>query len=242
MRVAVCVSGACRAKGSLTRNIERLKSKFRGADFYYATWDSYQDAFRSAFLDEECRIFPEPRSHYHPYFDIDPEHHVSGWYRKTVEWVKSGGKDRREWTSHHVKQILIHAWLADAIKANYDVLVRTRFDAFVSRCANFGPYLEDTYSSGRANCFGTTRPDGFDQVFEVDIAPGSLHSHWTLDHIIIHRADAIDRERIDALYRDKKLHAAEYGWHQVLGGNGHRNHSGWVNPDHAVLDKFLCGA
>lgn len=242
MKVAVCVSGAFRAKRLPSENIGRLKSKFRGADFYYATWDRYQDAFKNLFQDDECRFYPEPKPHYHPYLDISPKDHTSDWYRKTVTWVKAGKQTRREWTSHHVKQILIHAWLADEIKADYDVLVRTRFDAFVSSRADFRPYLEDTYTNGSANCFGTTRPDGFDQLFEVNITPESLHKNWMLDHIIIHRADTLDRERVDSLYRDKKLHAAEYGWHQVLGANGHRNHSGWVNPDHAVLDKFLCAA
>lgn len=232
MRVAVCVSGACR--GSLQRNNARLKEKFPIADFYYATWNQYCAEFSKAFPQERCEYFQEPRVHYHPYIDIAKEDHTCEIYGKAVEWCRGGGKQRLEWTSHHVKQILIHFWLADRIKDGYDVIVRTRFDAFVSKRTDFAPYILDTYTNHRANCFGTTRPEGFDSLFEVELK--GIHTNWMLDHIIIHNADLVDREMVDGLYRDKKLHAAEFGWHQVLGK--HRNHSGWVNPEHSVLKKF----
>jgi hypothetical protein len=236
MRVAVCVSGACR--GSLIRNGERLRAKFRGADFYYATWDRYRADFKEAFPREMCEFWAEPVAHYHPYLDVLS--HPSDWYRRTTDWIRSGGHARVEWSSHHTKQILAHAWLADRIRCDYDVIVRTRFDAFVSSKANFAPYLEDTYMNRRANCFGTTRPERFDELFEVEMTAESLHRWWMLDHIIIHNADAIDRAEVDALFKERKLYAAEYGWHQVIAkGAQHRNHSGWVNPDHAVLPKFL---
>jgi len=232
MRVAVCVSGACR--GSLERNNRRLKSKFK-ADFYYATWEGYRTRFSQAFPQDECEYFQEPNPHYHPYTGISEQDHTCEIYRDAVRWAKAGGSERLGWTSHHVKQILIHFWLADRIKNDYDVIVRTRFDAFVSKRADFESYILDTYTNHRANCFGTTRPEGFDSLFEVELK--GIHKNWMLDHIIIHNADLIDRGRVDALYRDKKLHAAEFGWHQVLGT--HRNHSGWVNPEHSVLQKFL---
>jgi hypothetical protein len=44
------------------------------------------------------------------------------------------------------------------------------------------------------------------------------------------------------LYKEKKLHAAEFGWYQVLSqpyGGIHRNHHGFVNHDKNVLDRFL---
>jgi hypothetical protein len=232
--VAVCVSGACR--GSLVRNNERMKAKFPSADFYYATWSTQAKTFQSAFPFEQCEYFAEPTPHYHPYTGIAKEHHTCDYYQLTVDWAKQGGKSRLEWTSHHTKQILIHAWLTQGIRERYDVIVRTRFDAYISRRADFSSYLADTYENYRANCFGTTRPTRFDELFEVEIKPGSIHANWMLDHVIIHNADRIDAERVESLYRDKRLHAAEYGWHQVLGA--HRNHSGWVNPEHSVLDRF----
>jgi hypothetical protein len=213
-----------------------MKEKFPGADFYYATWKTQAKTFESAFPAERCEYFLEPVPHYHPYTGIAKEHHTCAYYQLTVDWAKAGGKSRLEWTSHHVKQILIHAWLARGITDRYDVIVRTRFDAYISRRADFSSYLADTCENHRANCFGTTRPTRFDEVFEVEITPGSIHANWMLDHVIVHNADAIDAERVEGLYRDRKLHAAEYGWHQVLGR--HRNHSGWVNPEHSVLDRF----
>lgn len=232
MRVAVCVSGVCR--GGLKRNNERLKEKFPGADYYYATWIGYQKEFRQAFT-EACEFFPEPSPHYHPYLGIDKQDYTCPIYEKAVAWCAAGGEDRIAWTLHHVKQILIHFWLADTIKDRYDVIVRTRFDAYVSRKANFAPYILDTYTNHRANCFGTTRPEGFDSPFEVE--PKGIHLNWMLDSLIIHNADKVNRAKVDDLYQSKRLHAAEFGWHQVLGK--HRNHSGWVNPDHSVLPSFF---
>lgn len=222
MRVAVCVSGVCR--GQVKRNNERLKEKFPGADFYYATWDG---SFPG-------KVFQEPKPHYHPYVDIDPKHYTCPIYGDAVHWAKKGGAQRLAWTSHHVKQILIHFWLADTI-SGYDVIVRTRFDAYISKRADFTPYILDTYTNHRANCFGTTRPEGFDSLFEVELK--GIHANWMLDSLIIHNADLVDRAKVDDLYQNKRLHAAEFGWHQVLGT--HRNHSGWVNPDHSVLAKFV---
>jgi hypothetical protein len=60
--------------------------------------------------------------------------------------------------------------------------------------------------------------------------------------MIIHSADRFDTEMVYKLYKEKKLHAAEFGWYQVLSqpyGGIHRNHHGFVNHDKNVLDRFL---
>lgn len=178
---------------------------------------------------------------YHPYLDMRREDHISSYYQATVDWVKAGGSKRIEWTSHHTKQILIHAWLSDRIRHGYDVLVRTRFDAFAYSQAEFRGYLDDTMLTRRANCFGTTMARRFDNLYDpLD----GLHASWMLDSLIIHSPDAIDRAEVDELHKSQKLHAAEFGWYQVISrphGSTHRNHSGWVNPDHTVPSEFLAG-
>ena len=245
MKVAVCISGAFKTKapnGCLVRNHDIIKSKFPDADFYYATWEQFRPVFEKTLPTHLCLYFPEPKPHYHPYTDLDITNHISPMYKDTVSWAKKGGKDRLEWTSHHTKQILIHAWLTNTIPNKYDAIVRTRFDAFISKQANFVPYIEDTIVNKRANCFGATRPNEFDRLFEVDKATYPLHQHWLLDPIIIHTPDVPSTVSVDSLYANKTLHAAEYGWYQVISmpqGSSHRNHSGWVNADVRVLDQFL---
>lgn len=245
MRIAVCVSGAFVTKkvgGNLERNNVIMKMMFPSADFYYATWSQYKDDFQKIFPKYSCVYYDEPKMHYHPYLDIIPDNFISAYYPETIEWVKKGGSKRIEWTSHHTKQVLAHAWLSDRVKHDYDIIVRIRHDAFIHKDANFTSYLEDTVTHQRANCFGATRAERFDKLIEVDMSVPSLHNTWIVDPIIIHPANAIDTNKVNELHKDKKLHAAEFGWYQIISlphGSNHRNHSGWVNADVRVLPQFL---
>jgi hypothetical protein len=244
MKVAVCVSGAFRTgnpKGSLVRNNEIQKIKFPDADFYYATWEGYKDEFEKVFPNEKCEYFPEPTMHYHPYKDIDKKDHVSERYEATENWMKKGGEKRLEWSSHHTKQILIHAWLTNKIKDDYDIIIRTRFDVFISKNADFTEYLEDTYTNNTINCFGATKHKKFDSINEFDSSYGARHYQWLVDQLIIHTPDALSIDNVDLLHKQKMLHAAETGWYQVLSmssKSNHRNHDGWVLHDKNVMDQF----
>ncbi len=241
MRVAVCVSGACSTgnpKGDLVRNNAIQKAKFPNADFYYATWDGFRPVFEKLFPHERCEYFPEVRMHYHPYTDIKPEDHTSRFYQSTADWINRGGDERLKWSAHHTKQILIHSWLTKKIEAGYDVIVRTRFDAFISKYANFTQHLADTNKHRRANCFAATKQNQFNQLHEFNVSPETQHGSTMLDQLIIYPAGAIDHDAVNRLHKEKKLHAAEYGWCQVINGK-HRNHDGWVNHDRMVLDCFL---
>lgn len=241
MRIAVLVSGAFvtkRVDGNLVNNNLLLKSKFPTADFYYATWDRYKDQFETTFPNDKCIFFPEPELTYHPYLDIDPKHYISPRYKQTVDWVIKGGQNRITWTSHHVKQILIHSWLLNTIEQKYDVVVRVRFDTFIYKAADFSPYIKDTFVNHRANCFGATRPELFDILRHSD---DPLYKIWMLDQLIIHNPNVINNDIVNGLYDNKQLHAAEFGWFQVMNKHSpypHINHSGWVNPDGTILDKF----
>lgn len=238
----MCVSGACNTgnpKGDLVRNNAIQKAKFPDADFYYATWDGYRDVFTGLFPHERCEYFPEVRMHYHPYLDIKSAHHVSRFYQLTADWVKKGGPDRLKWSAHHTKQILIHSRLTRKIEAKYDVIVRTRFDGFISKKANFTKYLADTHKNKRANCFSATKQKQFNELHEFNVSAENQHGSTMMDQLIIHNAGAIDHDAVELLHKEKKLHAAEYGWCQIISGN-HRNHDGWVNHDRMVLDCFLC--
>jgi hypothetical protein len=244
MKIAVCISGAIRSNqgdAGLIRNYKRMKEKFPSADFYFATWNSFSSDFNRLFNSEKCFYFEEPKMHYHPYLDMKKENYASEYYKETLDWIVKEGKAKIEWSSHHTKQILIHAWLLDKITKEYDVIVRTRFDAFIFKNADFFPYLKDTVDYNRANAFATTRKEKFNELYDSDVNNEKM-KYWMLDQLIIHTPNAINKETVDELHKNKKLNAAEHGWYQVLSkpqGSNHKNRHGWVNHDKNILDKFL---
>lgn len=245
MRVAVCISGVCASKNAntnLRKNNERLKQFFPNYDFHYATWSQYQETFEKNFPTESCEYYPEPIINYHPYFDIPNELWESNRFGETKAFIARGGLQRREWTSHHTKQHLIHAWLCDKIKSDYDVIIRARFDTWIYKSADFIPYVIDTYENNRINAFSATKQNYFDVLRQFDTNPGGRHFHWIVDQMIIHPASFINREYVELLHKEKRLHPAEMGWYQVLSkpnGNAHRCFDGWVNHDKNVLGKFF---
>ena len=254
IRVAVCISGTISHslnpelkhttnENSFSDNIKRLKSKLPGADFYYATWKQNESIFKTFFPEEECLYFTEPDVHYHPYIDIPKEKHISVHYQKQVNWVKSGGEKRIEWLSHCTKQILIHSWLSDIVKDKYDVIIRARYDGYISQEADFLPYIEDTFKNHRANCFTATSQSLFNTLREINSTDvNARHHYWLMDNIIIHNADAIDVNIINLYHKNKVLHGSEFGWYQAISmehGSKHRNYSGWICPDNRILEEFL---
>lgn len=245
MRVAMCISGVCASKNAntnLKKNHDRLKQFFPDYDFHYATWDSYTGAFEQNFPNQNCLYYPEPKINYHPYFDIPKELWESNRFGETKKFIERGGLQRREWTAHHTKQHLIHAWLCDTIKDSYDIVIRARFDTWIYKHANFKSYIQDTFENNRINAFSATKQNYFDKLNEFDASPTGRHHHWIVDQMIIHPMSFINRQYVEQLHNEKRLHPAEMGWYQVLSkpnGNRHRCFDGWVNHDKNVLGKFF---
>ena len=242
MRVAVLVSGRIQKVnpiGDFIKNNTRLKEKFPGADFYYGAWQSYKSEFEHLFPHETCEYFEEPVMRYHPY-EISNKYHINKQFRDIAKWALKA--ERKEWTSHHTKQILIHSWLLDKISKKYDIIIRTRFDAFIHRSADFTSYITDTFENNRANCFATTRKNEFGNIYESKKPTSDKEWHWFGDQLIIHPSSFITKQVVDRLHETKTLHPAEFGWAQVLSypyGVNHRAHKGWVNHDRNILDQFL---
>jgi len=238
MRVAVCISGLVNGD-LLKRNNEVLKQKFPYADFYYGTWTDQKDAFKKYFPNEDCFYFDPPKMDYHPYY-------IDGFdskdWRETKDWIVRNKK--MEWSKHHTKQHIIHAWMLDRIEQEYDVIVRTRFDAFAWRAdiANFTPFVEDSFKNQRANCFAVTRKPKFQELYESDYDVNPKMRTWCLDQLIIHPRSLFNTKEVLRLHKNKLLRAAEYGWHQVISepyGNNHRNWHGWVNHEKNIEQRFL---
>ena len=245
MKVAVCISGTCTSSNPLTslkKNNQRQKEKFAGHNFYYATYDSFRNVFEENFPDDNCFYFKEPEPEYHPYTDVPKDAHISHYFTERVNWAKGLSAEKTKWTRHHVKQILIHSWLVDQIDQDYDVIVRARFDGFFHKTANWKPYIKDAYENGTVHGFAVTRKNMFDQFYDSPMAPGSKHEVYMLDQLIIHRRDRLQTSMVYNLYEEHKLHAAEFGWYQVLShpwGGVHKNHHGFVNHDKNILDQYL---
>lgn len=245
MKIAVCISGVVRANnplGSVERYNDILISKFPTADFYYGTWGSNRDAFSMHLPNTDCVFLEEPKMHYHPYYDIREEDYASQYFKETFDWVKTGGAQRREWTSHHTKQILIHAALVKQLPRQYDVIVRTRYDAYIHPTADFTQYVIDTHNSKRANGFAVTQKEKFLEMYQSNLESHPKMKYWMLDQLIIHPHDMINTSDIERLHTEKKLNPAEHGWYQVLSkpyGSNHINNHGWVNHDKNVMSKFF---
>lgn len=245
MKVAICISGTVKSnhpKTSLQINYNKARNIFKGADFYYATWESYKEEFEKQFPNDKCFYFKEPTINYHPYLDIKQEYYISKHFADRMPWANSLPINKIQWTSHHTKQILIHAWLMDKLTEQYDIIVRTRFDAFFHKDANFSKYLKDTHENGTVHGFAVTRQSMFNTFYDSPMEPGTKHEHYLLDQLIIHKADKFDTKQTLKLHDEKRLHPAEFGWYQVLSmpyGGIHKNHHGLVNHDKNVLTQFI---
>lgn len=246
MRVAVCISGIINDKTanmSLQRGNEILKEKFPGADFHYATWNGYKDIFEKNFPDDTCHFFDEPEMNYHPFLDIPKEKYISTTYHQIVDFMKKDKTGNRlKWSAHHTKQLLIHSWLVDRIKDNYDVIVRTRFDIFLFKGATFTEYLNDTFINKRANCFSATKTNKTHILNEFPTSSPAPHHTKHVDMVIIHNSDVIDTDKVNNLHKEKLLHGAEFGWYQIISmdhGSRHRCYDGWAIMERKIPFELL---
>lgn len=241
MKVAVCISGIPESKYDLqVRNNRVLKEKFPDADFYYATWKGHEELFYKHFPNDKCETFEEPVMLYHPYMDIT-DFSSKDW-EETKSWISK--TNRISWSRNHTKQIIIHSMLLYTLEEKYDIIVRTRFDAFVwdSPQVDFTPYVADSYENNRANCFAVTRKPKFKSLYESNYVADPKMRKWILDQLIIHPRSFFNHDQIIKLHNEKKLRAAEYGWHQVISqpyNDNHRNWHGWINHDKNVDISFI---
>lgn len=250
MKTAVLVSGlfnCIHGDKGIIRNNNRQKEKFPNCDFFYATYPQFEKQFRKLFPNETVYIFEEPVPHYHPYLDIPNNKIINpSRYLKTIQFMKKDKSGKRlEWSKHHCKQHLIHARLCSAIKhtENYDIIVRERFDGFISHRANFGPYLKQAHETQTTLGFGATKQKKFDVLNQFPSGPGESHEQWLTDQLIIHPASFLEPEQVEILYNKKLLHGAESGWYQILShGKNHKKHlsfDGWCNHTKNILPQFF---
>ena len=263
MKIALCISGIPRSGDApgenknldFNRNLTNLKKHFPTADVYLGTWRQYEDAFtKYPFLAEYPHwFFDEPKSHYHPYFDMPKKHMISEKMRKVADVYKKVPRlhERIRYQAH---QIMCHALLVDQLPEKYDVIIRARYDTFTYTTANFDEYVNDVYQNktacgfaclrGHWPTFNIIREMSKDDPVQCDGAV-DLHNNrekYLFDSLIMHHGDSIDTKCVFDLYEQKRLCPAEFGWYQTLSqpyNDNHRCFSGWVNADRCVPDNFL---
>lgn len=238
MKVAVCISGICR--GDITRNLIHLRSHFP-YDYFFATWKG-----KPCHL-ENTKFYDEPKINYHPIKDIkDP-------YGPKLKAQKEGlhdgtyGKDFYDRTLNHTKQILIHDMLLQDIPEEYDMIIRARFDTYLSPNVNFTKYLAKSYNQKIAIGFGTrtSRHRDINVITEIPkIYPDGKNPHvsqdwgwYIMDPLIMHPRELWDSTRVKKLHEEKNLMAAEWGWYQILSEPYNDSHLSVYGG--AQIEKYL---
>lgn len=242
MKIAVCISGQCvskNAKTSIQKNNRLAKKKFPQADFFYSTWETNRKTFERSLPEESCLFLPEPEITYHPY-KLPQDKWVSNRYKDAARFILNNPK-RAQWASHHVKQHLAHAWLVDSIPEEYDLIIRIRYDTWISKKANFDDLIKQSWVKHIAIGVSATKKEKFDELNKFDTSPKGKHYQWLTDQMIIHPRLILNKENVELLFKEKSLHPAEMGWYQILSWplNNHECYDGWVNHDKNVLDKFF---
>lgn len=245
MKIAVCISGICR--GDVSRNINALKNRFPTADFFYGTWKGREEGMANIPGKPKFFTFDEPEMHYHPLTDQEPDFIKNYGPKINSQYKQFRLKPKMiERTKHHTKQILAHAYMLQEIDPSYDMIVRARFDTWVTPQVNFNPCLIDSYEMKRSIGFGVRGSRHRDinklkdvpKVYPDENYTGSQDWGWYLmDPLIMHRRDTFDIDYALQLHRDKKLLPAEWGWYQVLSepfGDNHRSIYGG-----AQIEKYL---
>jgi hypothetical protein len=137
-----------------------------------------------------------------------------------------------EWFKHHTKQLVIHSLLLEQIKESYDIIIRTRYDAFIPDDinVNFQSFIEKSFFENRV--YGFTHAYRNKSDFILDEEPIERRSLCRIyDLLLIHPRNLFDTQKTLRLFEEKKLRGGEYGWHQILSesyGNNHKNIRGWV--------------
>lgn len=227
MKIAICFSGICR--GNVSRNIEHALHHFKG-DVFFASWKGRESDIQKEGI-ESNNIFyvDEPEMHYHPILDVNDvlSPKLKSIKKNMIQKRPGFGDEYYERTLNHTKQILIHKELLNHIPEEYDMIVRMRYDTFLSKKVDISKYLDRSYNHQIAIGFGTrsTRHKNIDILYEIpklypsQNSPSTLSQDWgwyIMDPLILHPRRLFSLDRVDLFHSEKKLLVAENGWYQIL--------------------------
>ena len=245
MKIGICISGICR--GNLEKNIQSIKNHFSG-DYFYGTWDTH--VLPKYLKDANIFYIKEPTMDYHPILDVDD---LKAPKLKTIKKQMTipsnlNTTEYRNRTLHHTKQILIHNEMMKKIDSSYDMIIRLRYDTFLSSRVDLNSYLKKSYKDNIAIGFGTrtSRHKNINILYEIpkiyptENPPASVSQDWgwyLMDPLIFHPRNLWDTNLVDRLHKEKKLLPAEYGWYQILSEPYGDNHLSVYGG--AQIEKYL---
>lgn len=244
MKVAVCVSGIPRSgrpSRDISLNMVNVEKAFPNADVFFGTWESYVQRASALYPQRNILSMVEPVIDYHPYIDAPADVIHTEKLRKMIRQSHSN-ETLREQYSHQTKQIIAHANMVSSIPATYNVIVRVRYDTYVSVKADFTEFLNRCEKDGTT--FGFAWMPGrsnFDEVYTIE-SGSQYQERFLFDQLIIHRRDRFDPDIVYRLSSQRRLLPAEFGWWQVLGepfDNNYQCVCGWANPDKSVDEVYL---
>lgn len=244
MRIAICVSGLARSgrpERDITLNLDSVKRAFPTADVFLGTWSNHVKHVSNLFPGHYVLSIDEPKLDYHPYIDAPDDVVRTDKLRKMIRQSHNDAMLRERY-SHQTKQIIAHAEMVRSLPSVYDVVVRVRYDTYVSQKADFTEYVHASVLERKA--FGFAWMQGmtdFDESKPIE-RDSQYRERFLFDQLIIHRGDMLDPSFVRALSNNGKLLPAEFGWWQVLSepyGDNHTCVCGWANPDKNVDTRYF---
>jgi len=236
MKIAVCYSGICR--GNWIKNNTSVKYHFPKADYFYSTWSTQVASMPPI----DYKTYVEPKMNYHPMKDVD-KNLLTMKLRQNLYLLN--GKQYYDRTMNHTKQILAHAYQLRDLSEEYDMIVRIRYDTYLSPKVNFTDYLNKSYNENIAVGFGTrtSRHKHLGKLLEIDkTVPSSFDDNqdwyrYLMDPMIFHPRKLFDTDMVFKYHREKKLLPAENGWYQILSEPYGDNHLSVYGG--AQIEKYL---
>ena len=228
MKIAVCISG-------MQRNVHRpikdiinsIQNAFPDADFYYHTWKGKE-------IDSSYNIMtsPEPVLDYHPVYDnIEFTEYWKKYRSKIYNDPRWGQENFLVKMKHANKQILAHAFILDNI-TNYDIIIRTRWDAWFSDKINYRQLVEEAYDKDVPFGFETKFVKSKHKIVDTNPIKPVIHKKWfkrIKDYMIIHKPKHFNTKMVYDLHKKKKLWSGEPGWYQIMSQPFNDHHKTFKN-------------
>lgn len=251
MKIAFCVSGIPRSgvgpseliNQDFNRNKKSHHRAFPTADFYYATWNQYEKDLEKHFPNEKYTTFEEPNITYHPFYDMQKDLIWSERLGNIIEKYKTIKDERQNRYQHQTKQILCHAYLIDKfeLRKKYDIIVRCRYDTYISHVANFENHCKEIYKTPKAMGFALLHKNNFEKLKLLGVEDNNRY-RFLFDSLIIHSSKIFDPHYVIQLDNEKRLMPCEFGWFQTMSMNYGENHEcycGWANADRAIPKNYF---
>ena len=231
MKTALCLSGRwnefCDQKW-----IERTQRIIPHDKMFTGTWKGHD-------YDADY-YFDEPENLYHPVMDTEPypddaSHlrrkqfplFIKAWEEESKVYHKEGLQMAYA-SAHWHKQLLMHNEMMKTLPPEYDMIIRSRFDAIVSDVIPWDEFIERSYDDllpTGFNCLNYYGHHGYNELRDM----GKETTYYINDALIMHPREIWDTDLVDRLYKDKELKSAEEGWYQILSepfGMYHKSYHG----------------